>query len=267
MSSTTDRLEREATDARLRLDADLQELRRRATPGHLVDEAIDYVRGSGGADFLRNLGDQVRDNPLPVVVIGMSMAWLMYGKGTARRADTASALERVDTQGMKQRANSAFDSTREAGSELAGTASELASGASNATRGFANSAMENGARLADRARATYNGTVESADQMAGRVREASAGLAKMIQDQPLILAGFGLAAGAAIGTALPLTETENEVLGDAGRELRRQGEELLNQAKPALSSIIDKVEDDHEVAGPGGLSPANTPQSDVAENR
>jgi hypothetical protein len=38
---------------------------------------VDYLRGSEGNAFLRNLGATVRDNPVPVVLMGTGLAWLM----------------------------------------------------------------------------------------------------------------------------------------------------------------------------------------------
>ena len=54
-------IEREVEGTRAQLNETLGALRDSASPGQLMDKAVDYLRGSGGADFTRNLGEAVRD--------------------------------------------------------------------------------------------------------------------------------------------------------------------------------------------------------------
>ena len=61
--SDSRQLQREAEQTRQELERTLFELRARVTPGQIVDQAIDYARESGGADFVRNLGRQAADKP------------------------------------------------------------------------------------------------------------------------------------------------------------------------------------------------------------
>ncbi len=44
-------IEREVEETRARLRADLADMRGRLSPGTMVDQAIDYARQSGGAEF------------------------------------------------------------------------------------------------------------------------------------------------------------------------------------------------------------------------
>ncbi len=83
-------IEREVEDTRARLTGTLEQLRDRATPGQLFEQALDYAKQSGGTDFARNLAASVRDNPLPLLLIGAGIGWLVLsdrrggtGGGTA----------------------------------------------------------------------------------------------------------------------------------------------------------------------------------------
>ena len=78
-------IEREVEATRARLTDTLEELRDRTSPGQLFEQAVDYFRSSGGTDFARNLGASVRDNPLPVLLIGAGIGWLMMSGGNDRR--------------------------------------------------------------------------------------------------------------------------------------------------------------------------------------
>ncbi|MGH7060927.1 MAG: DUF3618 domain-containing protein, partial [Stellaceae bacterium] len=69
-------LEAEADRTRARMAALLDELRRRVSPGQVIDQAIEYTTQGPPAAFLRNLGREIRDNPLPLALIVAGLAWL-----------------------------------------------------------------------------------------------------------------------------------------------------------------------------------------------
>lgn len=86
-------LEAEADRTRARMTALLDELRRRVTPGQLVDQAVEYARHGSPAEFLRNLGREIRDNPLPLALIVAGIAWLAIATARSTRASRERAVE------------------------------------------------------------------------------------------------------------------------------------------------------------------------------
>jgi ElaB/YqjD/DUF883 family membrane-anchored ribosome-binding protein len=92
MSDSTDPGNRSAADieadveqTRLRVARTIDALRDSMSPGQIMDQVVDYARTSGGAEFTRNLGAAVRDNPLPIALIGAGIGWLLLSgqnKGT-----------------------------------------------------------------------------------------------------------------------------------------------------------------------------------------
>ena len=76
-SKSSAEIEREVEATRANLTGTLEEIRDRASPGQLFEQALDYAKQSGGTDFARNLGASVRDNPLPLLLIGAGIGWLM----------------------------------------------------------------------------------------------------------------------------------------------------------------------------------------------
>src|SRR3954468_24861407 len=64
--------------------ATIDPLERRLSPGAVVDQAIASVKETGGGELGRNLMLTVRDHPIPVVLIGVGIAWLML---SARRSE------------------------------------------------------------------------------------------------------------------------------------------------------------------------------------
>jgi hypothetical protein len=74
--SDMDRIERDLTDTRSRLDATISALQHKLSPGEMVEQAMSYFREGGGVEFQRNLVRTVRDHAMPVALIGLGVGWL-----------------------------------------------------------------------------------------------------------------------------------------------------------------------------------------------
>ena len=70
-------LEREVRESRADVERTLDAIQDRLSPGQLVDQMSHYLRDNGG-EFARNFGDTVRQNPVPVVLVGVGLAWMMF---------------------------------------------------------------------------------------------------------------------------------------------------------------------------------------------
>ena len=91
MTRQSERLEREAEAIRTELAYSLDELRARMTPGQIADEVVRYARATPVAEFGRNLMRDIRDYPLPIVVIFAGVAWAVIASLARRRP--AAAIE------------------------------------------------------------------------------------------------------------------------------------------------------------------------------
>jgi hypothetical protein len=117
-------LEREVDQERAQLSATIDALQGKASLGNIVDEVMKVVRENGG-DMGRNLGRTVRDNPLPALLAGVGLAWLMMGSGRPpERWDDED--ERVYRRGHRDRTipvgdRNAGSALLDAGEEMAGT--------------------------------------------------------------------------------------------------------------------------------------------------
>lgn len=83
-SSDTHRIERDLEHTRSRLDATIDALQQKLSPGQAVDEALAWFKEGGGGEFGRNLGRTVREHPMPVALIGIGLAWLIASSGRER---------------------------------------------------------------------------------------------------------------------------------------------------------------------------------------
>jgi Protein of unknown function (DUF3618) len=75
--SGLEKIERDLSGTRARLDATIDALRQKLSPGEMVDRAISSAKETGGSAFGRNLVSTVRANPVPVALVGIGLAWLM----------------------------------------------------------------------------------------------------------------------------------------------------------------------------------------------
>ena|SRR5260221_7197307 len=88
MARQSEQLERQAEQARDELAASLAQLRLQLTPGQMVDEAVRYLRGTPVADFGRNLGREIREHPLPLLVIFAGITWAIVATALSQRKAT-----------------------------------------------------------------------------------------------------------------------------------------------------------------------------------
>jgi len=84
-SADTGRIERDLEDTRSRIDSTIDALQQKLSPGEMVDQAMTYFKEGGGVDFSRNLARSVRDNPVPVALIGIGVGWLMLSGSRSGR--------------------------------------------------------------------------------------------------------------------------------------------------------------------------------------
>ena len=93
MAAQSEELEHEARRTRERLAGTVEQLRTRMTPGQVIDQTIDYMRDGPVAEFLQNLGREVRENPMPLVLVGVGVIWLMVASSRTSRQVVASAAD------------------------------------------------------------------------------------------------------------------------------------------------------------------------------
>ncbi|MBB3660757.1 uncharacterized protein YjbJ (UPF0337 family) [Rhizobium sp. BK650] len=289
-------LQREIDRDRERIGARIDAIQERMSPGQLVDEVIAYAKGSGGADYLTNLGKAVKANPLPVALMGVSLAWLVAKQGTSTQtpgADDSEVRPLYPARGTIKRIGPPEEIggvryshfTDESGErfkaltdETGRRAGDFLNATGKAYRGFSDAAGERISAIRDEAgsvldaslgwasdtwssvKGTVGGAAETVDQVAGSVsntasstgtvlKEQSSRLNNAIlshfRDQPLVGGALAFAVGAAIGAALPHSQHEDELLGEASDAVKanaasRAGD-AVNQSMDVASDMLDKA--------------------------
>lgn len=219
-----EQIERDIEQTRAEVSATIDAIQSKLSPGQMVDEGIRYLRTSLPADFGRNLADTARNNPVPIALIGIGIAWLaMSGNRSSPAASTYPSVDLTDTEdtgpSMTERARDAAGHARERVGQT--------------VRG----AQETAHQLTDRSRRAY--------------RQARSTVAHVAEDQPLVLGAIGLAVGAALGAAVPRTEQEDALMGDARDHLvddaaesaRDYAERARDSANRAMRTLADRGEE------------------------
>ena len=165
MESQSARLEREAEETLWQLSGTLEELRGRMTPGRVVDQVIDYTRGSPASEFLCNLGRDIRENPMPLVVVGIGILWLLLATNRTSRAVIASAADQLTAKaGDVGAATSAAvtrtsDWSQQMAARLSGRTSNVASAVGNMATELTDRARDAAGGAADKERSASTGVV------------------------------------------------------------------------------------------------------------
>lgn len=225
------------------MDRTLTAIEHRLTPGQLVDQGLDYLRHSGANEFVHNLGGAAKNNPLPVALVGIGLTWLMaLGRQPAQHrgygaydSESAGPGVREKASGMLRGASDRLSSAKQQLSDKMGSMREGASSGMSSMRDSASGSMSS---IRDRA-----------SQVTGTAREqwerARGGIDYMIHEQPLALGAIGIAIGAMLAAAAPRTRTEQELMGEASRDLVEKTKEAaaphLAQAKETAKQAAETV--------------------------
>lgn len=242
---TPEEIESEIAMTRAEMSDTLDAIQRKLSPGQILDQALAYVR-SGPGEFTSNLTETIKQNPVPVALLGISLGWLMmagrsggryYSGGMSSEYYAPEAGGYLPEESMAKKVSGKVSdiaqSTRESMSEAMGKAGETASSMQQRVSEMARGVRDTTGQVAGSVRST---TSQIASGMRGTtsqivsgtrysVRQARSGFEYMLNEQPLILGALGIALGAALGAILPGTRREDELMGEARDDLLQQAKE------------------------------------------
>jgi ElaB/YqjD/DUF883 family membrane-anchored ribosome-binding protein len=205
------------------MDRTLSAIEQRLTPGQLVDQGLDYLRHSGAAEFVQNLGGTAKQNPLPLALTAIGIGWLMaLGRQPAQQNYGSTS-----SSGLREGMQSASDSLSSAKDRVSGSMSSMR----------------------ERASGTMDSMRGRASQMAGATRDqwdrARGNVDYIVREQPLALGAIGLAVGAVLAALAPKTQKEEELMGEASRNLmekaKQTGSQQLEKAQEAVKQVAEKA--------------------------
>jgi len=225
------------------------------------DTAYDATIGKA-VNFMKNVGDgvahsgtfkTVKKNPFPFALIGLGTGLLVYqsmnwksssrrgngrasGRGfyednTPARNDEVSAF-RSAKRSVGDVSGRAYDGISDKASSAYETVSKTAGSAYDSVTGAVNSAYTGAGEMANRA---YDRAGEYGNLAYEKYDET-------LEEHPLALGAIALAVGAAVGFAIPSTNYEGRVMGEAR-------ENLVQRTQDAAGSLVDKAKQVANEAG------------------
>ena len=220
----TEQLERETERTRAELANTVEELRERLTPGGVLDEILDYAGSGDVGDYLRNFRRQVVDNPLPLGLMGVSVAWLVAASAFGGRR---KGRWRHETTGDRMRATE-----------------DLPHDARDTGRSFARRAEALRGRAYDQASDVAGRTAEQASEFAGRAANHAGDFASRTADQAADIAGqasdrMADIAGQANAAAARAGDRMRSAAADAGENLAAAGDSLAASARSSARAVSD----------------------------
>jgi ElaB/YqjD/DUF883 family membrane-anchored ribosome-binding protein len=231
MSATTSNerraseLEREGEEIRASLDRTLDEIQQRFSSGELLDRSMEFLRNNG-LDLLREAGETVRRNPVPVVLTAAGLVWLTASVASSRSTGRSGSDGRDLTHYRSQAR--ASDRSGDGGDYWEGSthgSTTYESTTYESTEGRMRHAAH---RMRGKVASSMGGVKGQAQDVTGRVKsrlsssmqsmqarghQAGSNLANMVRENPVALGALALAAGALLGAALPMTRSEKRWVG------------------------------------------------------
>ncbi|RYG39015.1 MAG: DUF3618 domain-containing protein [Burkholderiales bacterium] len=275
MTTETDKIEADINRSRHALNDTIEALGGKLTPGQIIDEAMGLFQGQAG-QFTANLGRQVRDNPLPILLIAAGAALLFTNKGKSANSAASSGLSvedwhadgrysaleaarssviREDAEeesawshrlheveakalGLKQDAGEAIDAFKDRVKSAAEALGKAASGVrEKMTSGYSHAAHAITGGAA--------GVSHFAADQAEHVKHAAGDMKHKAQDfysdNPLAAGALGVAIGALIGASAPLTSVERDGLEGVADAAKRKTAELAGRGARAAETLASKA--------------------------
>lgn len=184
-----------------------------------------------GSNFIRDLGDTARRNPMSAALIGMGVVWLFAG-GKAG-VGPGDLLQRTGMDRVPGAAKDTFNAARDGVASAANSAAEAIRDAGSG-----------GIERASRAGVEYAKLLPDSANVLDNVR---GNLTELFKAQPLALGAIGLAIGAGIAAALPNTDLENSYLGETSETLKSKATEIageqIDKAATLASDVVDAAKD------------------------
>lgn len=179
-----------------------------------------------GSDFIKDLGDAARRNPLSAALIGMGIVWLFAG---GKDAGQGAVLQRTGMDRIPEAAKDTFN-----------TARDYVTSATNSAADTIRDAGYTGIETTTGMGSEYAKLLPDPANVLDNVR---GNLINLFKAQPLALGAVGLAIGAGLAAALPNTDLENSYLAETSKTLKSTAAEIAGEHIEKATTLASNVGD------------------------
>lgn len=241
-------MQRDIRDSRAHIGEAIGALKQRLNPRHIKENTMNRMTHSA-SQASSSVGGVVRNNPLPIAMIGLGLGWLLLTQsGYDRRLANSRTIGRMSDRaerygrGIRDTLHDAGDSVREGASDLYGRANRSVRHAAERVSGHGSAPTQDNALLPEGTHAAYGSPVaaggrslsgRTGSSMGRRVGKMTHGFWDMVDDHPLVAGVMGVALGAALGASIPNTRYENEWMGE-------YADEAYDRVKSVASDTLER---------------------------
>jgi ElaB/YqjD/DUF883 family membrane-anchored ribosome-binding protein len=193
----------------------------------------------------RSVMTTIRENPIPAAMVGVGLGWLlMSGRGTG-----SSGRSTYQRSGRGYRASSY---TPRPGYGVPGRGAAGATTYGESKSGVVSQAQETASNIANKATSAVSGAVDQAQETASYVADQAQWAGNRVQSamerNPLAVGAVALAVGAAVGLAIPLSEAENEMMGETRDTLVDKAQTVAQDTMDTVQRVAGRVTEEAQTA-------------------
>jgi hypothetical protein len=177
----------------------------------------------------------------------------------SRAADAAGAALASNSQKLREKAASFGASVSSRSTDLRDEGFRTTSSAASSVQDLASGAASVGERALGSTESGLDAARAVGDKASDLTQRAGKTIFETIEQNPLLVAGVGLLVGGLIASALPRSELEDDLVGDASTAVKRRAQTAASQgfdrAKNAVGEVVDEATRQAQAEGltPDGL--------------
>lgn len=254
---SSEQIRRDIVRRRRAADRTVDELEERLAPGHLVEEVWDVVRRQV-SDGGQAAGNVVRQHPVPVALVGIGLGWLAIESLSGRSLSIDDGEDGWDGDGTYE--THATHAPYGDGVLASGTGAYASEPGRVYPRAGDGDEGDEERSLAGKAKHSLaQGTAEARHRASRYSRRGRHQFWQAMERQPLAVGAMALGLGVIAGLAVPTSEWEDDVMGDASdrvaREARRTASEAVDKGKKVADAAVAGAarEADRQTPGAGDL--------------
>jgi ElaB/YqjD/DUF883 family membrane-anchored ribosome-binding protein len=225
-----------------------------------MNEAMRTTRGAG-----TTMLDTIKQNPIPAAMIGIGLGWLLFKGQSNNQSDQRFAYRGAASSGMDRQGrlwtsgaggysgtggysgygsysgenrSGDWDDSSGLTDRIQDTAGQAVGQAQDAAGRAVGQVQDAAGRVADNLGDTMGGLQQTTQEFAGNAQD---GILRLMHDSPLVAGGIAIAAGMVVGLALPETEQEKELMGEARDSLMEQVKESARGAQQRIQDAVGQV--------------------------
>ena len=192
--------------------------------------------GQTAQDAGSGIVETIKRNPIPAAMAGIGLGWLWKNRAQTMSwsSDRSAWSDRryLGSDADPEWRGRAFAQSGNGGTDVGDAVGRKARQASDAVGDAASSAK----RTADQALDSVGETAgQAANTVATTATDAVSQAQRALESNPLAFGAIAVAVGAAVGLAIPATNTEKRALGSAGGQ-------LIDKVETAVSEPLDKMQ-------------------------